>query len=534
MAELEGVVLQKTSSDEVVLETVPLGETTQPDPNSPDLWTVDQAIRPPEDLDALSNLTRDSWIRSSAIDAIATNTVGLGHSCAPKPGSEGYGSDTSGDDVKEKERLILNTLDELAKRDKRLQAESFSDLLDAVKHDEEECGQGCIEVSRNRETGMIDGLFHAPGRKVRRLRDRSGWIIGQNPRLVEDAAQATRFYNFGEKVQYDDDGKPKATVMPGKKWAINELIVFHLYTSESRDYGLPRDSELAVEYLAIKNLVTWNASFFGSSGTNPAMLFVQGSEQRDGTKVTFRVPQDTIDRIHQALRSGSQKADKVAIIPLPPGASADLKELSTTSDRDITFDQFTTRHESHVVGAFRLGMIFVGLEGSGRYTAEVQRALTLEQLFDPEQRRYERRLDSTILTELGYPDWGIKFKRLAVESDAARRDSADKLAEVGGITGGELREAHGWPPFMGANAVLNDQIVSAGRPKGAADRTSEGDDQRGQRPGIGERNNRTEETRTPPSNGGPPERVAKHDHTHMPEYVENAVEELAKDLSGDE
>lgn len=532
MAGIEGVVLEKTDGNEIVLHSVPLGETTQPDDESPDMWTMDEAIRPPENLVGLSALSRSSWIRSSCIEAIARNTVGLGHTCEPLPASQ-----TGSEDDKKLGYEIVNTLDELSKRDTRLQARSFADILHAIKTDEEECGQGVMEVSRSRETGEVDGLFHAPGKIVRRLKDRSGWIIGQRPDMVE-AATAQRYYNFGEKVRYVD-GKPTSKLLSsGKRWETNELIVFRLYSSESRDYGLPRDVELAVEYLAIKNLDEWNASFFGTSGTNPAMLFVQGVEQKDGTKITYRVPQDTIDRIHQAIRSGARKADKVAIIPLPPGAEANLVELATTSERDITFDTFVNRHNKDVLGSFRLGAIFVALEDQGRYTAEVQRALALEQVFDPEQRRYERTLNNTLINEFGYPDWTLKFKRLAVEADAAKRDSADKLAEVGGITRGELREAHGLPPLDESKFQkgINDEIIDARAPKGADGRVVQGTDQRGLRPGIGGRTSHDGR-----GNGNGPaaptaETVAKEDHDHgsdMPEYVEKAVSDLATDLAGE-
>src|SRR3954471_16295488 len=106
MAELEGVVLEKTEGDEIVLHAVPLGETTQPDDQSPDMWTLDEAIRPPEDPNALANLSKFSWIRSSCIEAIARNTVGLGYTCSPEPGA-----DTGSEDDKKTGREIVNTLD---------------------------------------------------------------------------------------------------------------------------------------------------------------------------------------------------------------------------------------------------------------------------------------------------------------------------------------------------------------------------------------------------------------------------------------
>jgi hypothetical protein len=119
----------------------------------------------------------------------------------------------------------------------------------------------------------------------------------------------------------------------------------------------------------------------------------------------------------------------------------------------------------------------------------VERAITLEQVFDPEQERYEERLHDTLLTDLGYGDLTITFKRLAVENDAAKRDSADKLAEKKVITRRELREAHGRGPLPEAEEGAepkkgqvpygwNDEIVEGETPRGAEDRVYDGLDQR--------------------------------------------------------
>lgn len=534
MAEIEGIALEKSHEGEIVLRPVPLGESTQvEDQEADDMWTPEAALRPPEDLDALSAMSNESWVRSSVIEAMARNTVGLGYSIEVPP-------EHVGEDIDDKQKQgVAHTLDVLAQRDTRLNPSSFSELLATVRTDEEECGNGALEISREQKTGMIDGIFHAPGKRVRRLKDRSGYIIGPSKDYASIQPDAQRFYNFGDKVKYDDEGLPLPTLRPGRRWATNELLVFRLYNSASRDYGLPRDVELAVEYLAAVNLNKWMSAFFGGSGSLPSLLFVQGVETQDGTKVTYRVPQETIDRIQQAVRSGSSQGDRIAIIPLPPEAKAQMEKLSSVSDRDITFDTWTKNHQTHVLGSFRLGPIFVALESEGRYTAEVQRALGLEQVFDPEQRRYEDILNNTILPNIGQNMVEIKFKRLAIESDAARRDSADSLAEAEAITMGEYREAHGWNllPEDKFGAGVNDKLISKNKPVPSptahVERTQAEGDQRGLQPGLAGRSARRGGGERAPAGMELAKENGGHDHADMPEYVEDAVSELAKEIGGE-
>ena len=210
----------------------------------------------------------------------------------------------------------------------------------------------------------------------------------------------------------------------------------------------------------------------------------------------------------QTLQGGGPRQRRVAIIPVPGGTKTEAVQLGQLSDRDMGFNDFKKQHALNVCGAFRISPIFIGITDTGRYTAEVERALTLEQTFDPEQRRYESRINRTLLRDLGLTELQVKFKRLAVEGDAARRDSADRLAEAGAITVQELREAHGWGPMTEDHQDQNAELVSLGRPAGADDRVVEGTDQRGLRPGIGSR-------------------VAKHNgNGHKTPYVEEEIEEL--------
>src|SRR5262245_37977522 len=134
----EAVIFEKEHDGPIALRTVPLGESKQPEDSEAELWTPQEAIRPPENLEALARLSRESWVRSSCIDAITLNTVGLGYSVEVAKGHEDEGI--------KPERLheAEQPLEALASRNRRLEKPSFTNLLGTVKKDEEECGNGAL------------------------------------------------------------------------------------------------------------------------------------------------------------------------------------------------------------------------------------------------------------------------------------------------------------------------------------------------------------------------------------------------------
>lgn len=512
---IEEHAVELSKTHELVVATLPIQGTTKQQKADTNQWeTPDDAIEPPLNLEQLSRLSEISGTRASIIDAIARNTVGLGYTLGITEGHE-----EEVDDIPKRAKEGRNVLEALASRDKRLDSPTLGDLLYAVKTDEEECGWGFIEVSRNVTNGQVDGIFHAPGKRMRRLKDGSGFLMLDSSGGTDNSV---RFYNFGEKATYDSDGNPTG-IEDGKKDR-NEVIVFRRYTSLSRDYGAPRDHAMALEYLGDKLAGESNISFFDSSGTPPTIIFVQGEESQDGGKTSFTVPQKTVEAIADTLKSGGGYKNRVGIIPLPPGAKTDAVQLGKVSDKDMGFVQYRADNRRRHLGAFRLSPIFIAdLEDAGRYTAEVERALTLEQVFDPDQRRYEARLNTTLMKDCGLGDLAIKFKRLAVEGDSVRRESAESMSETGVITRAEFREAQGWPPLPEADAAeaeivwvdgdtyksvepkpgevpngWGERLINTGQPQGAENRTLDAESQQGLRPGVGARR-RQQETRFGPN-----------------------------------
>lgn len=398
-------------------------------------FTPENALPTPANYDNLAGLTQVSRTRRSCIEAIAVNTVGLGVNVVPREGMEDEVSD------EDEPRKVLATLDALARRDTRSQATCFADILYGAKWDEEEVGQGAIEVSRNKMSGQIDGLFYAPGKRVRRRIDRDGWVIG--PRKGT-ASERVEFYNFGDGVSYGADGKPESISRDGRRKATNELLFFRVYTSESTDYGMPRDAQLALDYLADKNAAQANVSFFDNQGVPPTVIFVQGEVELAGGKTgTVKVGPKLVQQITDTLRADAGHKHRVAIVPVPPGTKSEAHDLAVLSDRDMGFVEFRRDNRRATIGAFRLTPIYVAdIEDTNYSTALVELRIPKIQVFDIEQARWSRKLDP-ILRDLGFPHLRFRFTEIDVEEVADKRAAANDAADRGAITFGEFREAQG-------------------------------------------------------------------------------------------
>lgn len=411
----------------------PRGRSDQPEDE--DLWTPDDAITPPENFDGLAKLTQVSRTRRSCLAATVLNTVGRGFDVVPLEGME--------QEADEKELIeIRQQLDALAARDKRLGRPTFTRLLSAVKWDEQEVGNGYLEVSRNRVTGEIDGLFHAVGKRVRRRRDRTGWLIGSRRRSsVNDRIS---FYDFGEKVNYSDDGKPAGGTLRARsmRHSHNEILPLQLYTSESRDYGLPPDAQLALDYAGDKLAAETNVGFFGSSGVPPTVIFVSAPESKNpGEEIKMEVDPSLIAAVGDALRSGGDRRRRVAVVPVPAGTNIDKQDLAVLSDRDMGFVDYRRDNRRACLSAFRLAPIFVAdIEDTNYSTAEVEVRSTKDQVFDPEQRRWEEMINATLMAEIR-PGFGIRFHEMPVEIASSRIEQANAAADRGVITNGEYRSA---------------------------------------------------------------------------------------------
>jgi PBSX family phage portal protein len=430
---------------------------------------TDEVVEPLYNMDQLTVLNDISVIRSKCIEAMAAYTVGLGYRIKKiDPNAETVDSDRVSE-------LIREQLESWASRDER----TFTELMQAVKYDEETTGNAFVEVSRNRK-GEIDGLYHVPSHTIRIRRDRAGYVQQRGSKKVP-------FYRFGDKVQLFDDNTIR--LLENRDPQINELIHFKLYSARSSYYGAPRDVSAIVTIAGDEMARNHNIKFFTHSATPEICLVFEQSVSSLPTisgdqPVKVNIPEATKRQIVQHFRKNlAAKTFEPGMFFLPSGVSLKIEKISQ-GQRDSGWTKYRDANRAEVRMAFRTPPVIVGdTAGSGYATAAIEKQVYQEGVIGPEQTRYEQRLMGLLWPEFTMitqnllapkveedgslaapvkikpdkssgvdPDvWLLEFKEMAIADQAVAAANHQIYGTMGTITKNEIRADIGRRPIEGGD-----------------------------------------------------------------------------------
>lgn len=343
-------------------------------------------IEPPYDMYQLVNLNEISYVRNSCITAIARNTVGLGYRIKKvDPNTELFDSDDISEEIKK-------LLEKWASRDEK----TFTELMYAVKYDEETTGNGYIEVSRNLR-GEIDGLYHVPSHTIRLRGDRTGYV-------QERSTSKVPFYKFGDKVKILDNGEIK--YLPDRDPEINELIHFKLYSPRNLYYGIPRDVGVFVTIAGDEMARNHNVKFFTHSAV-PDLLLIFEIDYNSlpswvgDAPVKVEIPDELRYQVFEHFRrSLSSQNFEPGLFYLPMGIKLRVERISQ-GQKDSGWTKYRAENRSEIRMAFGVPPIVIGDVSSGGYaTVVTEKALFQEQMVGPEQVRYQQRLMGILWPEM--------------------------------------------------------------------------------------------------------------------------------------
>lgn len=343
-------------------------------------------VEHPWNMDALVMLNDMSVVRRACINALATNVVRLGYrikKTTPEAGEK------DSDEVSEQ---IIDLLEKCAEQDDS----SLVDLLYKVKFDEETCGNGYLEVTRDLE-GYLAGFHYVPGRTIWIKRDRSGFV-------QRIAGEEQSFYNFGDKWKIDASGKPE--LLENRDVDTQELIHFKLHNSNSNYYGVPRDVAAITTMYGDELARNYNTKFFTHSAT-PDLLLVFEVDKGTGRGAGNQAPKVSIpkhvkkgieDHFRRNLTTG---VFKPGIFHLPPGVKLKIEKLSS-EQKDAGWINYRKENRAEVQIAFQTPGVVIAntADGSNYATAMQEKSLYLESVVKPEQVRYQSRLMAKLWPEL--------------------------------------------------------------------------------------------------------------------------------------
>lgn len=423
------------------------------------------------DFDELVDIVDLNARLSRSINTYAVNTVGLGFNVNIK---DGVKNSDKFEEAKKQQRLV----------DSRLgfphPKKNFCTLMRESKEDEETIGNGYLEVSRDLK-GEIKRLHNIPGQTIW-VRDNPERGFKQD---IESTGEEKYFKEFGDmRVMNAETGdyEEEEDEEVGFENQANELIHFKRYSTKSRYYGTPRWIPAIPAIIGNRKAAERNVNFFDNDGVPRMMIQVEGGTLTEKSE-------ENIQNFIQQKHKGVDNAHRVMVIEAvdqtenmgPPGLDGkqnnsriNLEPLTVGMEEDASFLEYRKANDEEVREIFGISEAFFSTSDVNRASAEVSRAITNEQEFEPDRKDKEFLINNTIVRDIiirnELPD---EHKSKDLDSEEIRdqvedidilvevefespdigtpeKDQAEVLDmynEMGALTVNEIREEIGYDPF---------------------------------------------------------------------------------------
>jgi len=385
------------------------------------------------------------------VNSMACNTVGLGWKIVPVKEDETYIEQNKKEIEAEKELLIplfQHPNPEVP----------FTELMKMVKVDEESTGQGWMEVIRNLKGDKVANMNHLPSYTMR--------VAKGGDRFVQmrpsDTSKKVYFKPFGVERKLDSltgEWEKPGQPIPADREA-NEVLYWKIYNPRSSFYGAPRVVSAAPAVAGTRLAHKRNVAFFENDATPRLAIIVNGGQLSDES---MKMIEDFVD----ARGKGPGNAGRLMVLQARGADSMladasqlniNLMPLTVGVQDDASFSRYLTQNNEEVREAFGIGQIFIGTSDDvNRAVALAMKQLTVEQVFEPESRRYEYRINETIVKTFNVKHVRLKFIRPRTTDMQAESQAYSMLAAVGGVTPNDVRDFLEKPRFEGkwANTPLS-------------------------------------------------------------------------------
>lgn len=408
---------------------------------------------PPYDLGSLASLLTGNSIHSRCVKQKATDTLGRGIALRAKEEDDGTEPPAEEEDRwGEFVRLVESDGDG-----------SLKERLTQAHEDFESVGWAVLEVGRNAETGMPDGLWHVPAHTVRAHKDNRRFAQKRHDKHVW-----FKRYGLEGDVDAKGGGWSDAAIDAGLRG--NELIVIKNYSPISTFYGVPDHIPALSALAGWSAQAEFNIRFFGNQAVPSYAVIVEGAELTPALE-------ETIIEHFQRIKGDPART---IVIPVPsvPGVgeayqpkvrferlSVEVKEASFRMYRQDAALEICI---SHGVPPYRVGWPIVGSLGGS--TADEMTHIYNDSIVQPRQETWENRLNATLLGESGLDikAWCLKAAELDVRNEERDLAKAEMLYNMGVVTPNMLARFFGYPERPEGVPGGDDYISQPLNPQGGA------------------------------------------------------------------
>jgi PBSX family phage portal protein len=382
-------------------------------------YDVLDVVTPPYNQDYLAQIYEISSPHFAAINAKASNIVGLGYEFVETRATKDRISELS--ETQESLSRFRKKLERL-KEDLAVQLESmneedtFTEILSRVYIDYEATGNGYIEIGR-KVNGEIGYIGHIPARTMRVRKQRDGFV-----QIVSNLV--VFFRNFGDSETENpigDDTRP------------NEVIHIKKYTPNNSFYGvpdvIPAKTALAGDEFASR----FNLDYFENKAVPRYIITVKGATlSRDAERKLLEFFQTNLKgKNHRSL-----------YIPLPAddeGNKVEFKmEAVESGVQDSSFNNYRKMNRDEILIAHRVPVSKIGLpEGVSLAAAKDADKTFKEQVARPAQRNLEKKINRLIgeLTDA----FVLKFNELTLTDEDTQSKIDERYLRMKVIVPNEVR-----------------------------------------------------------------------------------------------
>lgn len=431
-------------------------------------------VVPPYDPLTWSLTPEQSPRLSRAISAWARNTVGLGWRVVAR--------DFAGDPVDledpknkkakaqfEKEREALLRLFKFPNS-----SMPFVEIMNLIKIDEESTGNGYLEVVRNNQ-GKIVSLYHVPAVSIRALQDNKGFVQIRGVQFNSNADSSSNiltrmingsdkpsfrfFKHFGDqRPMHRNTGSFEGRI--GLQNRASEIVHFKLYSPRSSVYGVPRYVSVAPAIMGNRYAAIRNVKFFEHDAVPRAILSVTGGSLDQASL-------ELMEEFFKHKTQGPDNAGRLLVLQVKPrqtglggkdsGASVDFKPITVGVTEDASYLGYKASNDEDIREVMELAEAYFSVDLVNRSSAEISKAITEVQSFEPDRIKKEFIINNTIVADAGWKissgeGPGIEIAHLEFE----RPSSLDPMevaqidaiySEMGVKTVNEIRVSLGLDPY---------------------------------------------------------------------------------------
>ena len=402
----------------VVSNVMELEDEFQKFYGSPDL----HILVPPLPLKTLEYLGQHNNALGPCVDAMEANIDGTGFIL------ECCGDTESLEDLDIEQKQVHERLMEFF--DEPFPGQSFTTIRRQLRRDMEITGNGYLEVMRSPQDEIVF-IRNVPSSTIRMVRlerpvpvqkavSRGGkeltyTVMARERKFVQ--VIANRLTYFKERGASRDLHKVTGDwTEQGQRLAseerATELIHFTLMKDTHTPYGVPRWASQLPSVLGSRKAEEHNLEYFNSGGIPPLLMLVQGGQMAP----------HAVDALQEMFGGKTQHSHRAAVMEAhsTSGSIDSANNVRVTVERfgserqnDSMFENYDTRCEERIRGAFRLPPLFVGKAGDYSYaTAFASYTVAEAQVFQPERQEFDEIVNMAILPELGGK--GFKFRSLPV------------------------------------------------------------------------------------------------------------------------